>query len=102
MKKTVFDLSLEEGKKIDKEIRKTSYFKQYIGGYIFTILFLLFAYLLGTGLYMFDNPTYNEETVTIIYSIGIIIIGSAMSIAILLFWFKKFDLIKKYYDEKNM
>lgn len=101
MKKTIFDLSLEQGKKIDKEIRKTSFFKQYIGGYVFTILFLLFVYLIGTGLYMFDNPTYQEETANLINSIGIIIIGSAMAISILLFWFKKFDLIKKYYDENK-
>ena len=95
MKKTVFDLSLKEGKKIDKEIRKTSYFKQYIKGYIFTILFLIFVYFLGTGLYVFDNPTYQEATANLIYSIGIIIIGSTMAISMLLFWFKKFDLIKK-------
>ena len=31
----------------------------------------------------------------------IIIIGSLMAISSLLFWYKKFDLIKKYYDEKN-
>lgn len=100
MKKTIFDLSLQEGKQIDKEISKTSYFKQYVGGYIFTIIFLVFVYFIGTALYVFDNPTYQEETANVIYSIGLIIIGSAMAIGLLLFWFKKFDLIKKYYEEK--
>lgn len=101
MKKTIFDLTLEEGKKIDKEIRKTSYFKQYVSGYIFTALFLLFIYFLGTGLYIFHNPAYQEETANVINSVGLIIIGSSMAISSLLFWFKKFDLIKKYYEEKK-
>lgn len=101
MKKSIFDLSLEEGKKLENEVRKTSYFKQYVGGYIFTAIFLIFVYFLGTGLYMFDNPTYQEETANLIDSIGIIIVGSLTAISALLFWYKRLDLIKKYYDEKN-
>lgn len=96
MKKSIFDLTFEEGVKVDLEIRKTSYYKQYLKGFILTICMLL---LLGGGLI---GGLFSDENVSssiIIISI-IVMIGFA-SLMSLIFWFKRFDLMKQYYEEKN-
>ena len=97
MKKTVFDLKFEEGKKLDTELRKTSYFKQYILGYAISLIMLILAV---SGLIF--SLSIEESAVTDFYLITsiMIMIGFA-SLFTLLFWFKRFDLIKKYYDEKS-
>lgn len=97
MKKTVFDLSSEEGKKIDKELRCTSYYKQYLVGYIATILFIFFMYIVVTSLHEFINPIISEDTFSLIC---IMILSGFVALISLLFWFKRFDLVKKYYGEK--
>lgn len=97
MKKTIFDLKYEEGRKVDMELRKTSYFKQYILGYAISICMLI---LIGSGLIF--SFSMEESTVTDSYLIiPIMIMVGFASLFTLLFWFKKFDLIKKYYEEKS-
>lgn len=77
------------------EIGKTSYYKQYINGFILSICMLLILEIgLISGLF-FDETV--SATVTIICML--ILIGFA-SLMCLLFWFKRFDLMKQYYDDK--
>lgn len=96
MKKTIFDLTFNEGVKLDLEIRKTSYYKQYLKGFILTICMLL---VLGVGLI---SGLFSDETISssIIIVSMILIIGFA-SLMCLIFWFKRFDLMKQYYELKN-
>ena len=96
MKKSIFNLSFKEGVALNLEIGKTSYYKQYVKGFILSICLLL---VLGFGLIggLFFDETVSA-TVTIISVL--ILIGFA-SLMCLLFWFKRFDLMKQYYDEKN-
>lgn len=98
MKKTVFDLSREEGKKIDKELKSTSYFKQYLMGYIATMLFIVLMYIVITSLYEFINPTVSDGTFSLIC---IMILSGFVALITLLFWFKRFNLVKEYYELKN-
>ena len=96
MKKSIFDLSFKEGVALDYEIRKTSYYKQYLKGFILTICMLL---VLGGGLIC---GLFTDETVspTLMIITIIVMIGFA-SLMSLIFWFKRFDLMKQYYEEKN-
>lgn len=100
MKKTVFDLSYDEGKKIDKELKRTSYFKQYFMGYILTILFFVIVYFVGIFMCV-DCKAISEETLNIIVAIGLMLVGCFIVVSMLLFWFKRFDLAKEYYESKN-
>lgn len=96
MKKSIFDLTFKEGVSLDLEIRKTSYYKQYLKGFILTMCMLL---LLGSG---FIGVTFADETVSpALKTISIIVLLGFASIMSLLFWFKRFDLMKKYFEEKN-
>lgn len=91
MKKTVFDLTYKEGKKIGKEMRKTSYYKQYQLGYsIYALMLILIAFI-----------TMFSDSIDIdIKEIYYVIFFGFLAIMSLLFWFKQFDLFKKYYEEK--
>lgn len=97
MKKSIFDLTRKEGVQVDKELRKTSYYKQYVLGYLYVVLMLL---LLGVILPSIgsdiENVTLSTDTELILFSVTI---GFA-SLLSLLFYFKRFDLVKKYYEEK--
>jgi len=95
MKKSIFDLSFKEGVELNLEIGKTSYYKQYVKGFLLSICMLL---LLGGGLIC---GLFTDESVssTIIFISIIIVIGFA-SLMCLLFWFKRFDLMKQYHDDK--
>ena len=95
MKKTIFDLKFEEGKKLDKELHKTSYFKQYTRGYIFSLLVLIF---MGFGVITSLAP--EEATSSTYLIVPIMIMVGFGSLFTLLFWFKRFDLIKDYYEKK--
>lgn len=96
MKKSIFDLTFKEGVALDLEIRKTSYYKQYLKGFILTICMLV---LLGSG---FIGVAFTDETVSpALKTISIIVLLGFASIMSLLFWFKRFDLMKKYFEEKN-
>lgn len=92
MKKSIFDLNYEEGIKLDKELRKTSYFRQY---YIINCVSISFIVIMLIALLLSKEIT---EAITALY---FLIAVCFASIIYLIFNFKRFDLIKKYYDEKN-
>ncbi len=95
MKKNVFELSYKEGKKIDRELRKTSYYKQYATGYMFSMICLIILSL------TFAPALYTTEATTIeLITPAMIIIGFA-SLFTLIYWFKRFDLVKQYVESKN-
>ena len=55
--------------------------------------------LLGSG---FIGVVFTDETVSpALKTISIIIMLGFASIMSLLFWFKRFDLMKQYFEEKN-
>lgn len=95
MKKTIFDLSFAEGKKVDSELKKTSYFKQYLNGYTLITAILVFfgSFVLG---YFSGTENVSVEAFALLFGI---LIGF-LALLTLLFWFKRFDLVKKYYEEK--
>jgi len=96
MKKSIFNLTFKEGVALDLEIRKTSYYKQYLKGFTLTLCMLL---LLGSG---FIGVAFTDETVSpALKTISIIVLLGFASIMSLLFWFKRFDLMKQYFEEKN-
>ena len=102
MKKSIFDLTTKEGKNLDKNFRKTSYYKQYLKVYLLEIgLYALIAgFAIGwtsAGIEDEINPTVSEIFTT---SAFIVMIGF-IAISAMLFGFKKFDLLKKYYEEKE-
>ena len=88
MKKTIFDLKNTEGIKLDFEMRKTSYYRQYLISYIFSFLILAIGFVIGI-IYLPENDLVS------------IIILCFMALITLLFMFKKFDLLKEYYNSKN-
>lgn len=88
MKKTVFDLSFNEGKKIDKELHKTSYYKQYVRGYGLCTLLTL---IIGCDLI----GAFDKSVPATMVMIGFV------SVNTLLFLFKRFDLVKEYYETKK-
>ena len=98
MKKTIFDLSNKEGRKLDIEFQKTSYFKQYAKGYVTSLLVLI---ILGTTYSLSLPDTIERTSFFIVSSVGAMIMIGFASLLTLLFWFKRFDLIKMYYEEKN-
>lgn len=97
MKKTVFDLTNKEGVKIDKELKKTSYFKQYLGGYIYSIFILAILGLVIPETII--DVVKLELSPDILLLCWLIMVGFA-SLLTILFWFKRFDLVKQYYEEK--
>lgn len=100
MKKSVFNLTKKEFKAIDKEMRKISYFKQYYLIYILSILLLIFAGMIGVLVYCEGGKElFDEKTLNIILSCAIILLGFFASLMALISGFKRFDLVKKYYDE---
>ena len=97
MKKTVFDLNYEEGRKIDMELRKTSYFKQYILCYLLSLGTLI---LIGSG-FIFTSLMIESDVTDFYLTTHLMIITGFSLLFTLLFGFKRFDLIKKYYEEKS-
>ena len=99
MKKSIFDLTYKEGKEIDKAMRKTSYYKQYLTEYLLTIA--IFAFILGFSIgFVSASDSVNSQMIELIDEIAIIIGAGFVAIISILFAFKRFDLVKKYYEEK--
>jgi len=96
MKKSIFDLTFKEGVELDLEIRKTSYYKQYLKGYILIICFLV---LLGAG--FIGYLSFDDTISSSLKVISMIILLGFTSLICLNFWFKRFDLMKIYFDEKK-
>ena len=96
MKKTIFDLSFKEGVELNLKIGKTSYYKQYVKGFLLSVFMLL---LLGGGLVcgLFSDQSISSSTIFV----SIMILIGFASLMCLLFWFKRFDLMKLYHDEEN-
>jgi len=92
MKKSIFGLSYEEGIKLDKELKKTSYFRQY---YLINIVSVSFIVLILIAILF--SKDLNDSTINICFLIAI----GFVSIIYLIFNFKRFDLIKLYYDENR-
>ena len=92
MKKTIFDLSYEEGKKLEKEIKKTSYYNQYrmIGYCSITIMVIILV-----SSFFSEELTAPSENFFSLFTLGFMIL------IFLLYNFKRFDLMKMYYDEKQ-
>ena len=93
--KSIFELSYSEGKKIDAEVRKTSYFKQYLIIYIVCYITLIIGFLILTGI-----CTATEFSQ--LYAIGLTILISAFAIITILFQFKRMNLINQYYYENKV
>ena len=99
MKKSIFDLTREEGKKIDKEMRKTSYYKQYLMEYLLTIM--IFAFILGSSIgFVSANDSISSQMIEMLDEICIVLGLGFIAVISILFAFKRFDLVKKYYEEK--
>ena len=105
MKKSIFSLTYKEGKELDKKMRKTSYYKQYLKVFLLEIvLFDLFV-----GFFIGWTSEGIEEKVgsvasEIFSTSAIIVVLGFVAISAMLFGFKRFDLIKQYYEdtkEKN-
>ena len=94
MKKNVFELSYKEGKKVDKELRKTSYYKQYANGYMFSMICLIILSI------TFAPALYTTEATTMELITPIMIIIGFASLFTLIYWFKRFDLVKQYVEAK--
>ncbi len=99
MKKTVFDLDYKEGRKIDKELRKTSYYKQYLKEYIgiMCVLMVVSGFLLG---WIGADDSIDSSLYEMFFSIGLIIAAGFFSLISIIFGIKHFNLVKQYYDEK--
>ena len=85
--KSIFELSYSDGRKIYAEVRKTSYFKQYLGIYIYCYIALTIGFLILTGI---CSVTEFSQ----LYAIGLTILISAFAIITMLFQFKKMNLRK--------
>lgn len=98
MKKSVFELTRKEGKKVDKRLRKTSYFRQYLLEFALTIMILAFVigFLLG---YVDANESIDSNLLEMFNALIIIIGFGFIAVVSILFAFKRFDLVKKYYEE---
>ena len=99
MKKTIFDLSYKEGKKIDKELRKTSYYKQYLNEYLIIVCILGFVWGFTVG-NLGANESIDSSLYEMFFSISLIIIIGFLAIISIIFAIKRFNLVKDYYNEK--
>ena len=92
MKKNVFELTYAEGKKIEKELKETSYGKQFyflVNYPLYVVIVLIFLVFF---LYFVDGKNIINEA----FMIALI---AACFLQVLLRW-KWMQLIKVYYDEK--
>ena len=93
--KSIFELSYSEGRKIDAEVKKTSYYKQYLRIYIVCYIELIIGLMILVGLC--SSTGFSQ-----LYAIGLIILISAFAIITMLFQFKKLNLINQYYYENKV
>lgn len=100
MKKTIFDLSYEEGKKVDAELRKTSYFKQYATGFMISIVLLVFLSCIELFVLALFENTISDTLYQALPAVSIVIMIGFAILFLLLFFFKRFDLVKQFYEEK--
>ena len=99
MKKSVFDLTYKEGKEVDRAMRKTSYYKQYLTQY--ALIVVVYAFVMGLMIGIASSITsFDPHIADLIEISGIIITVGFLAVICLLFAFKRFDLVKKYYEEK--
>lgn len=100
IKKSIFDLTFKEGKEVEKAMRKSSYYKQYLIQFLLSdFVIIVFAcwiisHFSGSNL---DDAFMNEAVQGIVFIIAL----GFIAIIELLFEFKRFDLVKMYYKEKN-
>lgn len=92
MKKTIFDLKYSDGIKLDKELKKTSYFQQYFASVCLSVWILCVG-----GIVSITNCIETGADITI----PVVLLAGFASLIVLLFRFKRFDLIKEYYNSKN-
>lgn len=93
MKKSIFDLSFMEGFKLQLNVSKTSYYRQYVKNYILTI----FIVALVSFSYIKYISKADENLSTICYIIIFCFVGLTGMICS----YKRFDLMKQYFEEKN-
>ena len=99
MKKTVFDLDYKEGRKIDKQLRKTSYYKQYSLQYIIGII-VLFICVMSVLSDVMLSSSIDSNTKDIVWCVSVIILLCFVALISIIFGIKRFNLVKQYYDEK--
>lgn len=98
--KSIFKLNKKEWKKLEKELRKSYFYRQYIIEFIVGIIF--FSFVCGFFLGRISGLEYlNKSTKDMYISIGVIIFFGFITILAILFAFKKLDLLKKYYEENK-
>ncbi len=93
--KSIFELSYSDGRKIDAEVRKTSYYKQYLKIYTVCYIELIIGLMILVGI---CSATEFSQ----LYAIGLTILISAFAIISILFQFKRLNLINQYYYEKKV
>ena len=97
--KNIFELTNQEGQKVDFEAKKTSYCKQYRMFYLVSCFILLLTFIYVSFIYFqFTDLPYSQ----LLYGIAIAIILSFFALIFMLFNFKRFDLIRDFYNEKNI
>lgn len=91
MKKSIFDLTYAEGMQLDREFRKTSYARQYYLSFAVIIVLLILVETLCAVL----TESVDALFITLAIMVGFFFMACVIS------QFKRFDVIKKYYDEKK-
>lgn len=100
MKKSIYDLSRTELKTVFKEFRKTHYYKRYLMEYMsLNIIFILVASFTLCWFFYCDNNC--SQIVDLLSGLGYILVVGIFLIIDVLFIFKKYDLLKSYYEEKK-
>lgn len=95
MKKSIFDLTKEETKKINLELIRTSYFQRYILSYFLVVLVSTLFGIFITIISDFDKDMILDE------GMAMLVIVLFIAIITILFLFKMFDLMKEYYEQKG-
>ena len=96
MKKSIFDLNYKEGKKIIKELRKSSYCKQYL----LSCLLCIVAFFILSAILPFIVT--DDVIINIVMPISLLMFGFFSILTMFIFGIKQLDLTKKYYDEKYL
>ena len=95
MKKTIFELNKEEGKKLNIELMGTQYFRQYIFSYSVIMVVSILM-----GMFIIIGSDF-DKTMALDEGMAMLVLVLFVLLITLLFLFKMLDLSKQYYDEKN-